>query len=156
SAFARLEGLVEERSRRIGAAKAAPASRENPVDGGRREKSVERVPRSPSGPEGPVREPVSIPRDTEIWETFNQECVEILDKLDRAILDLEASDRPKALLEGLAGLFHTLKGAANAVGLTPIGREVHLIEDFLEALVGAAILPPMRGVASLLLKVQSG
>ena len=46
---------------------------------------------------------------------------------------------------------HTLKGVVNTVGLAPTGKLLHVVEDFLEALLAAPILPPMRKVTSLLL-----
>ena len=49
---------------------------------------------------------------------------------------------------------HTLKGVVNTVGLTPTGEMLHRVEDLLETSLAAAILPPMRNVATLLLAVQ--
>jgi chemosensory pili system protein ChpA (sensor histidine kinase/response regulator) len=50
---------------------------------------------------------------------------------------------------------HTLKGVLNTIGLGPAAQELHLVEDFLEGLAKAPILPPMRAVANLLLKVRT-
>jgi chemosensory pili system protein ChpA (sensor histidine kinase/response regulator) len=101
-----------------------------------------------------VRESVQLP-DPELWESFSQECVELLDGADRLILDLESTDQPKRILESLLRQYHTLKGATNTVGLVPTGRALHQIEDFLESLIARPILPSMKSVTSLLLWVQA-
>jgi chemosensory pili system protein ChpA (sensor histidine kinase/response regulator) len=101
-----------------------------------------------------VRESVQLP-DPELWESFSQECVELLDGADRLILDLETTDQPKRILESLLRQYHTLKGATNTVGLVPTGKALHLVEDFVESLIARPILPSMKAVTSLFLWVQA-
>jgi chemosensory pili system protein ChpA (sensor histidine kinase/response regulator) len=103
----------------------------------------------------PVQEDVEIERDATIWEAFEHEASDLLERIDRAVFALEESSRPKEVLEDLLRQIHTLKGAANTVGLKPLGRMLHRVEDFIEELLEAAILPPLRGLASLLLDVQA-
>jgi chemosensory pili system protein ChpA (sensor histidine kinase/response regulator) len=103
----------------------------------------------------PVREAIKMQADPELWEAFNQECAEILESMEKAILSLEESDQPKKSLHEVMRLCHTLKGAINTIGLSPTGKELHRVEDFLEGLIESSILPPMKGVASFLLQVQS-
>jgi chemosensory pili system protein ChpA (sensor histidine kinase/response regulator) len=100
-----------------------------------------------------VRERVPA-TDPELWQTFTQECAELLDTLERDILALEDSDRPRVQLEALLRHYHSLKGIVNTLGLGPTGKAIHLVEDFLEALRPAPILPAMRSIASCLLQLQ--
>jgi len=102
-----------------------------------------------------VRETVEIVAEPALWATVIQEANELLDAIDKTVLDLEATDQPRQAISSLFRNYHTLKGAVNTAGLTPTGRELHLVEDFLEALRDRPILPSMRGVTSLLLEVQA-
>jgi len=105
-------------------------------------------------PEERVRESVTVATDPELMQAFEQECAELLESLDQKSLQLEESDAPKQLLEAIMRDVHTLKGVVNTIGLTPTGRELHVVEDFLEELQSAAVLPSLRAIASLLLRVQ--
>ncbi len=114
----------------------------------------ERVqPRKDRGGGGIQRENVVVPEDAELWESFDQECTEILDSLDKASFTLEEVAQPKVVLEEVFRLIHTLKGAVNTVGLSPTGNVLHITEDFLEELVKSPIMPPMRTVAGILIDV---
>lgn len=104
--------------------------------------------------EAVVRERVQLPAEPDLVEAFNQECSELLDQTDRAILALEETSQPKAALETLMRLTHTLKGAVNTIGLGPTGAILHRVESFLEGLLEATILPSMKAVATFLLEVQ--
>jgi chemosensory pili system protein ChpA (sensor histidine kinase/response regulator) len=103
---------------------------------------------------GAQREPVSITADAVVWEAFEEETAELLASVERLVLSLEESQQPQAVLLELFRSCHTLKGSINTVGLAPLGRVIHRVEDFLEELAGAAILPPLKHVATLLLNVQ--
>lgn len=100
-----------------------------------------------------VREPVSPPEEGELWESFLQECSELLEGVEKAALALEESSQPKTVLEGIFRLVHTLKGAVNTVGLSPTGKVLHVAEDHLEGMLQGAVLPPMPGVATSLLEI---
>jgi chemosensory pili system protein ChpA (sensor histidine kinase/response regulator) len=102
-----------------------------------------------------TREPVLIRAEPEVWEAFCTECSDLLEELDKAVLALEESPQPKRALELVLRLIHTLKGAVNTVGLGPVGAELHRIEDFLETLAESPILPPIRQIASFLLRAQA-
>src|SRR5207237_422457 len=87
---------------------------------------------------------VAVPvQDTEIDPSFQQECAELLELLDRTALALERSDRPKDQIGELLRNYHTLKGVVNALGLGPVGDQLHQIEDLLESLNASAIMPPL-------------
>ncbi|HEY6547058.1 MAG TPA: Hpt domain-containing protein, partial [Vicinamibacteria bacterium] len=111
------------------------------------------APGAPGAPAG-VREAVAITVPPEIWETFLEESADILARMERQILGLEESPQPQAVLLELFRSYHTLKGSSHTVGLAPLGRVVHRVEDFLEELSSAPILPPLRHLATLLLNVQ--
>ncbi|HMG23527.1 MAG TPA: Hpt domain-containing protein, partial [Kofleriaceae bacterium] len=99
------------------------------------------------------RVPVPVP-DTEIDASFQQECAELLELLDRTALALERSERPAEQLGELLRNYHTLKGVVNALGLQPIGDQLHKIEDLLEGLAASQILPPLRAIAGVLLPLH--
>jgi chemosensory pili system protein ChpA (sensor histidine kinase/response regulator) len=96
------------------------------------------------------RLPVPIP-DTEIDPSFQQECTDLLELLDRTALALERSERPRDQIAELLRNYHTLKGVVNALSLRPIGDQLHLLEDLLESLDGSAILPPLPAIVGVLL-----
>ena len=102
-----------------------------------------------------VRETVEIVAEPALWATVIQEAGELIDAIDKTVLDLETTDQPRQAIASLFRNYHTLKGAVNTAGLSPTGRELHLVEDFLEALRDRPILPSMRGVTSFLLEVQA-
>ncbi len=102
-----------------------------------------------------VQEAVTVNAEPELWEAFLLECTEILEGIERQVLGLEEASQPRQSLQTLFRLYHTLKGALNAVGLSPTGKTVHRLEDFLETMLEAPILPSMRDVANLLLEAQS-
>jgi len=103
----------------------------------------------------PVRRPVQVTVNAELWEAFLQDCRDLTDAIETELLGLEESDQPKQALEAVLRHCHTLKGVVNTVGLSPTGELLHRVEDLLEALLAAPILPPMRLLATLLLGVQA-
>ncbi|HVR61311.1 MAG TPA: Hpt domain-containing protein [Polyangia bacterium] len=112
-----------------------------------------------AAPEAPAaavtRHAVQMIANAELGDAFNQECSELLDAIDRELLNIEESSQPKQSLEALMRHIHTIKGVVNTVGLAPTGEMLHRVEDLLETLQAAPILPPMRAVATLLFGVQS-
>lgn len=110
----------------------------------------------PPAASAPVREDVPRGHDPELAQAFAQECGELLEQLVQASLGLEESDDPKQSLKEILRATHTLKGVVNTMGLAPTGRIAHRVEDFLEELLEASVLPPMRALASLLLEFQAG
>jgi chemosensory pili system protein ChpA (sensor histidine kinase/response regulator) len=119
------------------------------------------APEAPASPgPGPLepaageRHRVAIAVSVEIWEAFEEETADLLGSIERALLTLEESQQPQAVLADLFRSYHTLKGSMHTVGLGPLAEVVHRVEDFLEELSGSPILPPLRHVATLLLNVQ--
>ena len=64
-----------------------------------------------------------------------------------ATLLLRAGGRAATVVHGVTAL--------GTVGLAPLARGLHLIEDFLESSLEAAALPPLGGVQSFLLSMQA-
>lgn len=106
------------------------------------------------GAGGLVRRAVQMAVDPELGEAALQECSDLMESIDRELLNIEESNQPKEALAALMRHVHTLKGVVNTVGLGPTGEMLHRVEDLLEALSELAILPPMRAVATLLFGVQ--
>ena len=105
-------------------------------------------------PSAAVRESVTMESDPAVWEGFEIESSETLAAIEDAALRLEETLDPKAVLSDLFRYYHTLKGALHSVGLGPVARLVHRLEDLTEELLEAAILPPLARLASLLLSAQ--
>jgi chemosensory pili system protein ChpA (sensor histidine kinase/response regulator) len=105
-------------------------------------------------PSAAVRERVTMESDPAVWEGFEIESSETLAAIEDAALKLEENLDPKAVLSDLFRYYHTLKGALHSVGLGPVARLVHRLEDLTEELLEAAILPPLARLASLLLAAQ--
>lgn len=69
----------------------------------------------------------------ELWDSFVEEAGELIEAIERGARDLETTSGDGAVV-ALLGTIHTLKGAANTVGLSPVGRELHVVETILEVL----------------------
>lgn len=102
------------------------------------------------------RLPVQIIDEPEIWQAFVHECTDLLETIDQMALSLDASDQPKNEIGALLLRYHTLKGSVSAVGLNPIATVIHEVEDLLAWLEQEPIMPAMRHLSTLLLRVQSG
>jgi len=64
-------------------------------------------------------------------EAFRADLEENLQKLNQNLLRLEKEPQNKALLEEIQRQAHTLKGSANMLGWTGIGKITHQMEDLL-------------------------
>lgn len=94
--------------------------------------------------------PVEVDTTSGLWDAFLEETPEILEAIERDLHALEESDTPKVVLQNLLRNHHTLKGALNTVSLDPLGAIVHQIEDMLEHLGGADVLPPTDRLSGLM------
>lgn len=97
----------------------------------------------------PTRHRFTLPASEE-WDVYLEESSTLLDDLDRILIKLEKSSRPNAELSTMFRMYHTLKGASNAVGLAPLGRQLHIIEAFIERVVAGSTLPDLRQVVKVL------
>ncbi|MFT3831424.1 MAG: response regulator [Opitutaceae bacterium] len=87
----------------------------------------------------PPPEPPSDPTEEmvppEIVEAFEQEAREAFEAMEQSILAWEKNGDNVADLRNVYRLAHSVKGAANSVGLRPYGTVLHRLEDLLEELV---------------------
>ncbi len=91
--------------------------------------------------------------EPEIMEAFLLDADAALEASETALLHLERNPSDRQALRSLFRQFHTLKGAAAAVGLTRISDQLHAGETLLESIVeGAARLDP-EAVVDLLLEM---
>ncbi len=103
---------------------------------------------------GEKRAAVELEPDPEIRQAFEVEFQELMHDIEQAVIGLEENVQPQKALSSLMRHFHTLKGAVNSIGLAPMGQYVHLVEDFLESLLSAPILPPLHSISRFLLLVE--
>ena len=80
-----------------------------------------------------------LPKSAEISEEmlsfFYIEAAELLENIEREALAWERTPEDSSTVQSLFRLFHTLKGAANSMGVTNVGGVSHKLEDLLEAIV---------------------
>ncbi|MEO0454895.1 MAG: Hpt domain-containing protein, partial [Verrucomicrobiota bacterium] len=65
-------------------------------------------------------------------ESFTEEAASLYEPIEQEILEWEKQNEPESRKAGLRRHFHTLKGAANSVGLTDLGQQFHYLEDYME------------------------
>lgn len=102
-----------------------------------------------------LRENVEVMSDPTLWEAFSQECMDLLEQLDTSILALDTTDNPTRVLQAAFRLYHTLKGTVGTIGLEPVARSLHAVEDYLEAALESNRLPAPRSLQSFLLSIQA-
>jgi two-component system chemotaxis sensor kinase CheA len=71
--------------------------------------------------------------------TFVHEVEDLLERIEAAILSLEATPGDAELINQLFRAFHTLKGAAGVVGVTSIATFVHHVETAMDCVRRGAI-----------------
>lgn len=82
-------------------------------------------------------------QDTEVLVLFEQEARERLESLASLLLELETAGVSDRLIGSLFREAHTLKGAANVVGLSQLGAEAHALEDLFDRVrTGAVVVTP--------------
>lgn len=79
-------------------------------------------------------------QDTEVLALFEQEAAERLGALSDLLLELESNGLSDDLVGKLFREAHTLKGAANVVGMIALGTEAHALEDLFDG-VRAGTVP---------------
>ena len=103
----------------------------------------------------PAVQRIAVPvPDPEIDPSFQQECADLLEQLDRTALALERAERPREPISALLRDYHTLKGVVNALGIAPVGEQLHKLEDLLGGLVAAPLMPPLRAIVGVLLPIH--
>jgi two-component system chemotaxis sensor kinase CheA len=71
--------------------------------------------------------------DPDMLEAFVEEAEGLFALMEQALLRWEKGEDPQAQRTELRRHFHTLKGAANSIGLTAMGAGFHLLEDRMES-----------------------
>lgn len=88
---------------------------------------------SPGGPVPPPAAPAPAPEDShvdrEMLEFFVPETEEYCETMERAVEAWERNPADEQPSQTLMRLFHTIKGAANSIGLSHMGRLAHSMED---------------------------
>ncbi|MGF1678466.1 MAG: Hpt domain-containing protein [Candidatus Methylacidiphilales bacterium] len=89
--------------------------------------------------------------DPEMASTFIEEAEALLDPIEAAILAWEVDQEADRQQATLKRHFHTLKGAANSVGLAALGSDFHALEDFMGSLLTSeSTTPPIAFLLSCL------
>lgn len=91
--------------------------------------------------------------DPELLEAFVLDAEEALEASERMLLQLERQPDDRDLLQALFRRFHTLKGAAGAVGLDHIAEHVHQGESLLEAVLNNTLRVPTERLVDLLFRL---
>lgn len=76
--------------------------------------------------------------DPDLANAFCYDAVEQLDSLEAALLAWERGDAAETQRRAAYRAYHTLKGAANSIGLSALGANLHLLEDLMEHTTGVA------------------
>lgn len=90
-----------------------------------------------------------LPIDLDMLESFIEESTVTFELVESAIIAWEKLDQPEDQKAQLSRAFHTLKGAANSIGLNALGLSFHTLEDFMETVKSEE--PPV-GLFEFLLK----
>jgi chemotaxis protein histidine kinase CheA/FixJ family two-component response regulator len=72
--------------------------------------------------------------DPEMLEVFIEEAGGLYEPIENSIMQWEQGQDEKEQKAALRRHFHTLKGAANSVGLRSLGTDFHTLEDYMETL----------------------
>lgn len=89
---------------------------------------------STSGPATPPETPTpASDLDPEMIAAFVEEAQTLLDPIEAAALAWERGEHPDQQRAELRRHFHTLKGAANSVGLRTLGASMHTAEDLFQS-----------------------
>jgi chemosensory pili system protein ChpA (sensor histidine kinase/response regulator) len=93
----------------------------------------------------PVQPPPSAPQvldtelERELLDAFTIDATETIEAVERVLLDLERQPEEHSLLRELFRHFHTLKGAAAAVGLEQVAEQLHHAESLLEEVLDGGV-----------------
>jgi two-component system chemotaxis sensor kinase CheA len=83
-----------------------------------------------AGDDAPLN--LNIASDADLLREFLNESREHLDNIEQGVLVLENSPRDSEMLNTVFRAFHTFKGGAGFLSLTPINRLAHVLESLLD------------------------
>lgn len=93
--------------------------------------------------------PAGPPVDPDLLDAFLEEARQLLEPVETALMAWERGEDAAARQAELRRHFHTLKGAANSIGLKPLGADFHLLEERMQQAVGeeerARMIPVILG-----------
>ncbi len=76
--------------------------------------------------------------EDELLEYFRQDAEDQVRSMERAVLRWERNEDIPQQIQAIRRAFHTLKGAANSVGLAELGKDFHAAEDHVQAVAGGS------------------
>jgi len=97
--------------------------------------------------------PSALQIEPEMMEAFTLDADAALSASETALLYLERNPRDRTQLRALFRHFHTLKGAAAAVGLTRIAEQLHAGETLLETVIESPVERSPERLIELLLEL---
>ncbi|HUI27698.1 MAG TPA: Hpt domain-containing protein [Candidatus Kryptonia bacterium] len=99
------------------------------------------APRLPAAVEAPalVADEAEAQLERELLDAFTIDATEAIEASERLLLELERQPDDRGLLHSLFRHFHTLKGAAAAVGLERVAEQLHHGESLLEAVLDGEV-----------------
>ncbi|GIW45462.1 MAG: hypothetical protein KatS3mg077_2744 [Candidatus Binatia bacterium] len=110
--------------------------------------------RPAEAPPTPTSQPAAAPEvDPELLEAFVLDAEESLEAAERLLLQIERQPDDRSLLQALFRRFHTLKGAAGAVGLDHVADHVHQGESLIEAVLQNTLRVPTERLVDLLFRL---
>jgi len=107
-----------------------PAESASPSQGA--EEATSQMPQSGPGGEGDVLMVLDLEDSRDVLEEFHQEAIEHLDSIEAALLELEDDPHNKDAISSIFRSFHTIKGVAGFLELTPIRVLAHEVETLLD------------------------
>ncbi len=113
---------------------------------------------APAAPSAPAPAPAAPAApaeqiDPEMLSYFVLETSESLAQMEGLLLAWEKNAADAKTAHSVFRLVHTIKGAANSLGLTRIGRLLHGLEDLLESHVVGRVFPRMHELIELVFAV---
>lgn len=84
-----------------------------------------------------VETPSGSGLDSEMVGFFVRDSHDQIQTLEQAVLRWEKGEKPSEQVWAVQRSFHTIKGAANSIGLTAVAQSVHEVEAFLEGAAAA-------------------
>ena len=92
--------------------------------------------------------------DPEMLSYFVIETSESLSALEKLLLDWEKAPEDPKIAQSVFRLAHTIKGAANSLGLSQIGKLLHALEDVLETHVVDRNFPRLSELVEIIFGVS--
>lgn len=94
--------------------------------------------------------------DAELLPFFKEESTEIFASVERALGEWEANPSDLAPAHIIYRNFHTLKGSANSIGLNPIGRLSHDMEQIMKSILADQLHPDLQILAPAIRTIAVG